>query len=169
LHWKRLPPLLQDDRVTPINPESAKARRKAIEQKWSFNGIMDYFTTKSDDTFDLSKAKLLLHTYGMASHFVHADHSALDLMEDRYHRTPQDLRFLEAGHASRILTDQASLAFLCAVAASRHFKAKFRDQVTLATRVQECLDLSKPIMDAFYGSQKEFYESYGYKFSDRDA
>jgi hypothetical protein len=72
-------------------------------------------------------------------------------------------------HASRILTDQASLAFLCAVAASRHFKAKFKDQVTLATRVQECLDLGKPIMDAFYGSQKEFYESYGYKFSDRDA
>ncbi|MGL4559545.1 MAG: DUF5677 domain-containing protein, partial [Afipia sp.] len=157
---------LQDDRVTPISAESAKAHRRAIEQKWSFNGIMDYFSTKPAHSFDLSKAKLLLHAYGMASHFVHADHAALDLMEDRYHRTPQDLRFQEAAHAARILTDQSSLAFLCAVAAARHFNSKFKDQVGLATRVQECLDLSKPIMNAFYGSQKEFYESYGYKFSD---
>lgn len=161
--------LLQDDRMTPVNPASIKADRKAIEQKWSFTGILEFLSSKADKKFDLGNAKLLLHTYGMASHFVHADHNALDLMDDRRFRSPEDRRFVEAAHVSRILTDQACLSFLCAAALSLHLNTVFKDKVALASQVQECLDLGKPIMTAFYDSQQEFYEGYGYKFSDPSA
>jgi Family of unknown function (DUF5677) len=127
--------LLQDDRITPVSPESTKADRKAIEQKWSFGGIVEYLSEQADRKFDLGNAKLLMHSYGMASHFVHSDHNALELMEDRSLRSPEDRRLVEAAHAARILTDQTSLAFLCAAALSLHLNAPFNDKTALASQV----------------------------------
>lgn len=160
--------LLQDDRVTPVSQESTHTERRALEQKWSFGGILEYLSEHADKRFDLGNAKLLLHVYGMASHFAHSDHNALDLMEDRRRRPPEERRLVEAAHASRILTDQASIAFLCAAALCLHLDAALKDKKSLLSEVEECLTVSKPIMKAFYDSQRSFYASYGYKFSEAD-
>lgn len=158
--------LVQDDRVTPITSDSTKAERKLIEQKWSFSGIVEYLSAHAHEKFDLGNAKLLLHSYGMASHFVHADHNALDLLDDRRFRTPEDRIHVEAAHAARILTDQVSLAFLCLAALELHLGTRAINKAAVALKVDECLRISRPIMSAFYDNQRGFYEKMGYKFSD---
>ncbi|HEY2068073.1 MAG TPA: DUF5677 domain-containing protein [Rhizomicrobium sp.] len=129
-----------------------RAARKAIDKKWSFSEIVETLEG------ELPGAKSLLHMYGMASHLIHADAGALELMIDRTLRQPEELQLLRASHACRILSDLASLWYLCAACLAGHLGVKFSEGKELGKQLRECLDMSEPLHRLFAESQNDFYE-----------
>jgi hypothetical protein len=129
----------------------SKAERKAIEQKWSFSEIIE--------TLDryFPEAKSLLHGYGLASHLLHADPGALELMMDRALREPAELVLLRGTHACRIFSDLAWLNYLCAASLKKHLNGEFRDEPRMNALLEELEKQSKPIRERFARSQDGFY------------
>jgi hypothetical protein len=149
--------MLQDSRVFDFVVDGSKAERKRLEQKWSFSEIIESLERQATQGIPLKGIKSLLHIYGMASHLIHADKHAMDLMHDRATRPIEELKTLEASHAARIMTDQVSITWLCADALRRHFNGEFSNAATFREAFNRTAELSKPFQTAFEDSQKEFY------------
>ncbi|MDQ0455238.1 DUF5677 domain-containing protein [Rhizobium paknamense] len=149
---------LNDERVFDFGSTGNKAERKRLEQKWSFSEIIASLDGRVVDSKPLVGIKSMLHLYGMCSHLAHADSTALDLMTDRALRSKDELLHLEAGHISRILSDQVSLTWLCAEALRHHFKGEFDDKNRFYEAFQSTEKLAEPIQAAFNDSQRAFYE-----------
>jgi len=130
----------------------SKAERKAIAQKWSFSEIIESLDQ------DFPGAKSLLHGYGLASHLLHADPGALELMMDRALREPSELVLLRATHVCRIFSDLAWLNYWCAASLKKHLNGKFQDGARLKALLEELEKRSKPIQERFARSQDEFYQ-----------
>lgn len=142
---------LQDGRVFDLETEGSKAERKRLEQKWSFSEIIESLSRCVVAGKSLQEITSLLHIYGMASHLAHADKAAMDLMTDR------ERKILEAGHLSRIMTDQVSISWFCADALRRHFGSAFANGAELKQAYAQAMEFSGPFADAFDESQREFY------------
>jgi hypothetical protein len=96
----------------------------------------------------------------MASHLIHADGSAMNLMYDRATRDPEERKIVEAGQISRIMSDQVSIAWLCAEALRRHFRGEFSSDAKLRDALNRALESGKSFQIAFEKSQKDFYSRY---------
>ena len=134
-----------------------KARRKKIEKRWSFSEIMSYLSRNPLEGMQLTDANALLHMYGQASHLLHADEAALNLMIDRAIRPKEELEILKAAHICRVWSDQVSIWTFCLVA-FRHVleKAPLFEQKLVENFVR-VHNLSKPIIEEFNSSQEDFY------------
>jgi len=134
-----------------------KAKRKEIEQRWSFAEIMSYLSKNPIEGMQLADANSLLHMYGQASHLLHADEAALNLMIDRAMRPKAELDILKAAHLCRIWSDQVSLWTFCLVGLRFiREKAELFDDL-LIKNFNDVHALTKPIADEFHESQAEFY------------
>lgn len=111
---------LADDRTFTFS-KTDRATRKKIEQKWSFTEIVRFLEKNAPDDFDMSAIVGMLHTYGWASHLIHADAAALDLMADRKLRDLDEVAILSAAHLCRIFSDQASLWLFSTLALAHRF------------------------------------------------
>ncbi|TKV76132.1 DUF5677 domain-containing protein [Rhizobium sp. AU243] len=149
---------LKNERLFDLDAKGNKAERKRLEQKWSFSEIIESLDGRVVGGEPLVGMKSILHVYGMCSHLAHADSTALDLMTDRALRPQDELQILEAGHISRILSDQVSLAWFCADALRQHFKGDFSDPEGFYEAFRKTAKLSEPLQAAFNESQREFYE-----------
>ncbi|MEH7838177.1 DUF5677 domain-containing protein [Rhizobium laguerreae] len=149
---------LADERASDLDAKGNKAERKRLEQKWSFSEIIESLDGRMVDGKPLVGMKSVLHIYGICSHLVHADSAALDLIADRVSRPKDELLLLEAGHASRIISDQVSLTWFCAEALHQHFKGKFSDTERFHEAFQKTTKLGEPLQAAFNDSQRAFYE-----------
>jgi hypothetical protein len=96
----------------------------------------------------------------MASHLIHADGSAMDLMYDRAARDTEERKIVKAGQISRIMSDQVSIAWLCAEALRRHFHGEFSTDASLRDVLNRALESGRPFQIAFEESQKDFYSRY---------
>jgi hypothetical protein len=149
---------LKDERLFDLDAKGNKAERKRLEQKWSFSEIIESLDGRVVDGKPLVGMKSVLHIYGVCSHLAHADSAAMDLMADRALRPKDELLHLEAGHISRILSDQVSLTWFCAEALRRHFKGEFFDTKRFYEAFQKTAKLGEPLQAAFNDSQRAFYE-----------
>lgn len=148
---------LQDKRVFDLETAESKANRKRLEQKWSFSEIIETLDRQASEGKPLTGIKSLLYIYGLASHLIHADKNAMDLMHDRATREDAERRVIEASHAARIMGDQVSLMWLCADAVRRHFGGEFSNAVAMRGVFERTSELAKPYIAAFEESQAEFY------------
>ncbi|GAB2186049.1 DUF5677 domain-containing protein [Roseibium sp. LAB1] len=147
---------LADDRSFTFSYAN-KTLRKKIEQKWSFTEIVRFLEKNAPDDFDMTTIVGMLHMYGLASHLIHADSAALDLMVDRKLRSSEECAILSAAHLCRIFSDQASLWLFSALALAHRFaeRGAIRDEVFKKyARIHE---LSVPISEEFEKSQMAFY------------
>ena len=135
---------------------SKKARRR-LEQKWSFSELVESLTELQVGDQKLAEARSLLHGYGMASHLVHADSRAMELMLDRALRPSVDLRLLQDGHAARIVSDLILIGSFCVYAV---WAALDSPDVTLREMKRQAeivLALATDMENTFYQSQQTFY------------
>jgi hypothetical protein len=151
---------LENEQIFSHETESSKIERKRLEQKWSFSEMVESLNKRDFNGSQLIGIKSLLHMYGMASHLIHADKVAMDLMADRALREPGELKILEASHACRILTDQVFISWFCAEFLRQHFQAQFIDDKKLRDVCWHTLELSQPFQDAFSDSQRDFYATW---------
>lgn len=149
--------VLQDDSIFDLAPQTTRTERKDAQKRWSFTEIVESLQGRHLDGKPLTGIKSLLHIYGMASHLAHADKNALELMADRAMRETAELRILEAGHISRMMTDQVSMTWFCAVALKHHLTGEFNNPQKMIEAFEIAHKLSEPIQKAFEDSQKAFY------------
>lgn len=105
--------VLDPTREEELRAKWPKVARNALRQRWSFSEIARTLTNFHDDGLDLRKYKSLLHSYGVSSHLIHADQTAMDIVRDRMGRQPEERRLMERAHFARLATEQTFLLFLC--------------------------------------------------------
>ncbi|WP_411962630.1 hypothetical protein [Mesorhizobium sp. CO1-1-11] len=143
-----------------------KAARKAIEQRWSFSEIIETLSRLGVGK-DVRHATSLLHMYGMASHFVHSDKTALDLAHDRITRPEPERSIVAAAQAARIHSDIVHLWFLCTDTISRALGVPFSDAAIVVAAVQKVERLGRPFIVLFEDSQKAFYQGLREKYASK--
>lgn len=153
---------LTNQRIFDIG-EGNRNDRKALEHKWSFTEIIRFLANNSPEDFDLQDAPSLLHMYGLQSHLIHADETALDLMLDRKLRAPDELEILACAHASRIFSDQSSLWTFSALALRYRYDRNTKIGGGLLEKYAKVHDLANLFADKFRESQADFYRSIGKK------
>lgn len=154
---------LRDPAHFSVEPKANKTTRKAIEQKWSFAEIVAALAKKeSVKVGGLPEMKMLLHPYGTASHLIHADAFAMELMRDRATRSPEELLLLEETHACRIITDLVSLSYNAADAVRRMLRGRFADPNNLHETIVACLNLARAVRTRFYDTQAPLYQRNGF-------
>jgi hypothetical protein len=149
--------MMRDERVFDLHTEGSRAQRKRLEKKWSFAEIVENLDERATEGRPVKGVKSMLHIYGMASHLIHADQAAMDLMHDRATRGPHERNILEAGHVSRIMSDQVSITWFCADALREHFRGDFTNNAKILEAVNRTLKLGKRFQTAFEDSQRSFY------------
>lgn len=106
-----------------------KKSRKLVEQKWTFSEMV----REIDHAFSISHQIQgpflagLTHSYGISSHLIHADETALDLIIDRENREPREKELLDHSHAVRIYSDVAAMALLSALALSTTLSKRYEE------------------------------------------
>ncbi|MFN3878067.1 MAG: DUF5677 domain-containing protein [Brevundimonas sp.] len=153
--------VFRDQELFSTEPQADKKSRKAVEQRWSFSELIAHLSKPRNDIAGLPQLADYLHCYGMASHLLHADPTALDLMHDRATRPHGEARLLEASQLCRIFTDVVGLSYFCADAIRVMLSAEFFDADLLHGHVRHSVDVAQPIFEAFYDSQAEFYRAHG--------
>ena len=135
-----------------------RQERRSLEQKWSFSEIIDRLENSSDISFPMAGVSALKHMYGIQSHLIHADESALDLMRDRMLRSPEELEALVRGHVCRIFSDQVSLWCFSTSALRYRYDLKDEDDSQRWALWKRLHELTEPFGKRFAESQRDFYE-----------
>ena len=151
--------LLRDSRMVRDSLELTKADRRRLEQRWSFSGLIETLSILQLDNRKLTEVRSLLHGYGMASHLVHADCKAIDLMTDRALRAAHELPLLQDGHAARIATDLVSIGSFCTHAVCKCVGVPTETLGDLRRQGEVVLAIAEEIEKAFYRSQRSFYDA----------
>ncbi|HHX7050334.1 TPA: DUF5677 domain-containing protein [Pseudomonas aeruginosa] len=105
--------ILSPEQEAELREKWPKSKRNALKQKWSFTEMARILCDFHDDGLDLRGYKSFLHSYGISSHFIHADQTAMDLIWDRTRRAPQERVLLERAHFARLAAEPVSILFLC--------------------------------------------------------
>jgi hypothetical protein len=136
-----------------------KKERKSIEQKWSFSEIIQHLEKNHPPDFPMKYISCLLFQYNTASHLIHCDDSALDLMLDRKTRDNKELFILERAHMARMWGDLVSLWFLSFESLRYRYSISTKND-ELEKSVYELNKLCDPIQKVFRQSQHEFYNKW---------
>lgn len=150
---------LQDPDMFETEPQGTKAERNRLEQKWSFAQIIEVLSRKRVPGKRLDLLKGLLHSYGTASHLLHGDRTALDLMHDRATRDPFEAAIVARAHVARMMGNQVNLAYFCADALRSMCQLDFDDMERLHAAYREAATLGDEIAAEFYESQRDFYSA----------
>ncbi len=136
-----------------------KKERKIIEQKWSFTEIVTHLEKNHPPSFPMKYVSSFLFGYDTASHLIHVDDCALDLMQDRALREANELEILQIAHYTRIWSDLVGLWFISLEAL--HYKYNIPRGSKELFRVYEGFGkLCEPIQERFNNSQREFYDDW---------
>lgn len=152
--------ILPKEREEKLREKWPKNKRHALKQKWSFTELVRELKQVHEETLDLRGYDSLLHSYGLSSHLIHADQTALNLDLDRKTRPAPERMLLERAHFARLSVEQTTLLFLCCRAMEHSLGVLHIPRET----VQELLELqaaSSSIHREFAESQSSFYEELG--------
>ncbi len=105
--------VLDDEDERLLRDKWSRKKRAALKQKWSFSEMIREITQFKDEYVDLRLYKSLLHSYGLSSHLIHADQTAINLNWDRNHREDREKEKMIRAHMARLLTDQVDYLYLC--------------------------------------------------------
>ncbi|WP_331275357.1 MULTISPECIES: DUF5677 domain-containing protein [Pseudomonas] len=105
--------ILDPDHEAELRAKWPKSKRNSLKQKWSFSEMARVLCDFHKNGLDLRGYKSFLHGYGMSSHLIHADQTAMDLIRDRSTREPQERALLERAHFAGLATEPVSILFLC--------------------------------------------------------
>lgn len=105
--------VLNSEQEAELRAKWPKTARNILRQKWSFSEIARVLSSFQDRELDLRKYKAFLHGYGISSHLIHADRTAIDVVGDRMGRDPEERRLMERAHFARLATEPTLLLFLC--------------------------------------------------------
>lgn len=137
--------------------EGSKKERRSIEQNWSFSVLVEKLYRTSCTRLDFSNVRIMLHAFGMQSHLLHADVTALDLMTDRAGRSVEERTALAQAHLCRIYSDQMSVWAMTSIAIWSTMGEADPAGPTITAKLKAIYDVMKPIRERFAATQEELY------------
>lgn len=138
------------------NGRWSKKERKALEQKWAFAEIVKKLDGVDVGGHKLSYLSNLVHSYGVASHFLHADQLAIDLSADRECRSPAVKEILELLHFTEMLTRMVALLISC----SAYVAFALGKKLDLAGCIKDLIPLNATVEDLrviLYDFERDLY------------
>lgn len=148
---------LENDKINQFH-EGNKKNRRDVEQNWSFSSLIRKLETTPKNILDFTSIRALEHPFGLQSHLLHADVSALDLVYDRKTRSAEELEALIGSHACRIFSDQISIWAMTSIALWSTTSSKNERADEIARSLENVHKLIRPFSKRFEASQAEFYE-----------
>lgn len=148
---------LEDDEIFKFHDGNKKDRRD-IEQRWSFSNLIKKLELTPKNILDFTSIRGLEHPFGLQSHLLHADVSALELMHDRKTRQTEELEALIGCHICRIFSDQISIWAMTSIAIWSSTGTKNAKMDNMERCIEDVYKLITPFSDRFAASQTEFYE-----------
>jgi hypothetical protein len=148
--------VLSPEHEADLRARWPKAKRAQLKQKWSFSEMVKQLAEFHDDRLDLRHYRSLLHGYGLSSHLIHADQTAITIFWDREGREPSIRKMQEQAHFARLATTQISLLYLCwrAIAFATGFDSKNPEPTERLVALDEHADA---FHRAFAESQAHLY------------
>ena len=151
--------ILSGEREEELRLRWPKSKRNPIKQKWSFTEIVRKLTEFHEPGLDLRGYKSLLHSYGLSSHLIHADQTAIDVVWDRAHREPAVRIAQERAHYARLATTQTAILFLCwrALVYATGIDSRNQDVVEALVQVEKKAEV---FHEEFARTQDAFYDEH---------
>jgi hypothetical protein len=134
-----------------------KAKRAALQQKWSFSEMVRELVTINVQGLDLRLYGSFLHGYALSSHLIHADNTAVGLVWDRNTRETEIRDAMVAAHAAGMITDQVSLLFICWRGLAYATKIESR-RGDIVEAIEALSDAGEPYHEAFARTQEHLYK-----------
>jgi len=104
LSWKAIEEqLLTEEQIIEYRSGFNVKERKAIEQKWSFNEIVNEFTTSKEEGLELLAH--LTYNYRMSNHLIHKDSEGIAVVWDSCTRDSSRQTAMKLGHSARMISD----------------------------------------------------------------
>lgn len=97
--------VLDEATLASLRTRWPRKDRKRLNAKWSYTEMVAWVANWMHEKGGSEAYKLLMHGYGISSHFIHADHRSLDLVADRRGRREDVRRAQEVAHVARLTTD----------------------------------------------------------------
>ena len=150
-----LPPELENE----LRGKWSKAKRAALQQKWSFSEMVRVLTSVHHQGLDFRLYDSFLHGYSLSSHMIHADQMAVSLVWDRNHREVAEREAMVSAHSARLITEQVDLLFLCwrAFAQAAGLESKRPELVDALKKLHSA---AHPYHQAFAKTQESFYKEW---------
>lgn len=148
---------MEDDRIFQFHNGNKKERRD-IEQRWSFSVLVRKLEEIPPGILDFSSIRGLEHAFGLQSHLLHADVTALDLMRDRNTRPFEELEALVGTHVCRIFSDQVSIWAMTSIAIWKTAAAENPNGKQIAESIEKVQRLAHPFRERFEATQRDFYD-----------
>jgi hypothetical protein len=147
---------MEDGEIFKFHKGNKKERRE-IEQRWSFSFLVRRLEETPPSILDFSSIRGLEYAFGLQSHLLHVDVTALDLMRDRVSRSPEELQALVGSHVCRIFSDQVSIWAMTSIAIWKVAAVKNANGEQIAKSVEHVHSLTHPFKERFEASQRDFY------------
>lgn len=93
-----------------IREGNNKKKRRLLEEKWSFHGLIRYFSNKGDE--ETQYLKHLAYPYGMASHLIHKDGVGVQMVWERSQRNAIEQHDINLSQSARLLRELCALSSL---------------------------------------------------------
>ncbi|MCA0249009.1 MAG: DUF5677 domain-containing protein [Proteobacteria bacterium] len=102
--WRPIRDRLLDDAARDrISSAYDQSRRRSLEARWGFAGLLAELTRSGDP--DFVRFAGFAHSYSLASHIQHADYVGISLPWDRESRSVEQRDTLQLAHAGRLISD----------------------------------------------------------------
>ena len=109
--WKAIEEhLLTEEQIIEYRSGLNREERSAIEQKWSFNEIVNEFTTSKEEGLELLAH--LTYNYRMSNHHIHKDSEGVAVVWDSCTRDSSRQIAMKLGHSARMISDVCVLTQL---------------------------------------------------------
>jgi hypothetical protein len=133
-----------------------KRERKALEQKWAFAEMVKALENESIGGHRLPYLVNLTHSYGVASHLLHADQMAISLTADRESRAAETREILASLHFAEMSTRQVAILISLSHCAAYTLgkTVQLQEYVDELDRLNQ---VSKSIREQLHEDQKHLY------------
>ena len=102
--------LLSDQELQTLEAHYPRAKRKKLENQWSFHSILSSFERSS--VKELRLLRHLFYQYGMGSHITHQDADGVAMISERINRGDERRNAIIRAHGAREVSDLSVMAFL---------------------------------------------------------
>lgn len=96
---------LSKEELDELAKKWTKKNRQKIMQSWSYNEMVRQISIKTNN----KAIESLARSFTQSSHFIHADETALGVINDRKNRPPEEKNALIILHERRLLSDSITL------------------------------------------------------------
>jgi len=144
------PLILSTIEEASLREKWSSKKRSDIEQKWSFTRIINAIEKHMIETTGTSAMKSILWNYGLSSHLIHADETAMMITADRLDRPEPEQKKQILAHAARLFRDELASMVFVAFALTYVLEEPQAELNTLVEKIEPLYKKLNELNQAFY-------------------